>query len=703
MAVVAWDTETALIRPALLAPPLVCVTWQKPGTTARIAHRTTAERDFAAWLAAGDTLVGHNVAYDMAVAAESWPHLRSAIFAAYAADRVTDTMIRQQLLDIAGGVYRGRLGEKGRWITHEYTLEALAKRNTEIRLFKDGWRLSYGEFLDTPLEHWPARAREVQEAAKPRVIELERQIAEATDRKDEDRAKALAKERDGLAEMIAGDPSRASEYPLDDARATLAVYQAQERHATAYLPDQFRQARGAWALHLSSAWGLRTDAEGVERLRVSTLAAYDELEEELIQLGFIRNDKKRTRDTKKAKARMITVCAEEGLPLRRTDGHADPETTKCRDASGKPLLAGDDACVEHVCLDAEACEASDDEQLKNYAEISTLKKVLSTDIPALLLGITYPVHTRYGLAETGRTTSSKPPIQNLRKLVGIRECFIPRPGNVFFAADYPAVEMYTWAQCCLSWLGQSKLAAALNAGADPHLILAAEILGVKYLEALARHEAGDQEVDDVRQLSKVGNFGFPGGMGAPKMLASAKKQLKPEVIARLGLDVDRMRDLKATWEKTWPEAKLYALRAAKLCDTPDGRSVVETLFTRRVRGGAMYCATCNTGFQALASDIGKEALWRVAREQYDDGIPRTALFNTRTVFFVHDEIGGEAPGESAPEAADRLADVMVEAANMYLPDVPIPRAKVKPLLMHRWSKKAKPVKNADGRLVPWAA
>jgi hypothetical protein len=700
MAVVAWDTETALIRPALLAPPLVCVTWQKPGTSARIAHRTTAERDFAAWLAAGDTLVGHNVAYDMAVAAECWPHLRSAIFAAYAADRVTDTMIRQQLLDIAGGVYRGRLGEKGRWITHEYTLEALAKRNTEIRLFKDGWRLSYGEFLDTPLEHWPARAREVQEAAKPRVIELERQIAEATDRKDEDRAKALAKERDGLAEMISGDPSRASEYPLDDARATLAVYQAQERHA-GYLVDQFRQTRAAFALHLSSAWGLRTDAVGVEILRAATQATYDELEEELMQLGLIRSDKKRTRDTKKAKARMIAVCAAEGLTLRRTDAHADPECTKCRDTDGKPLPAGDDACAEHVSLDADACNATDDDVLKSYTEASVCKKVLSNDVEALLKGIRYPVHTRYGLAETGRTTSSKPNIQNLRRKAGIREAFVPREGHVFFAADYPALEAYTLAQCCVSWLGGSKLANALNAGKDPHLLFAAEIIGTTYERALERFEAGDQEVADIRQLSKVGNFGFPGGLGAPKMLASAKKQLKPEVVHRLGLDLPRVKLLKEQWFGTWPEMPHYFARVNALCDTPDGRAVVETLFTKRIRGGASYCAACNNGFQALGSDCAKEAAWRICCCQYDT--PDSPLFNTRTVAFVHDEFVGEAREEIAHEAANALADVMIEGANVYLPDVKIPRSKMKPVLMRRWSKDAKPMTNADGRLVPWAA
>lgn len=704
--VVCFDTETCLIRPALLAPPLVCVTWQRPSEPAQIIHQFDAESQLRTWLSGNDRIVGHNVAYDLAVVCEMFPQLRKLVFTAYESDRVTDTMIRQQLLDIAGGIYRGRVGEKGRWVEHKYGLEDVAKRNAGMQLFKDGWRLSYGEFIDTPLADWPRRAQEVQEAAKPRVSELSHQIAFATEQKDEARAKALTKERDGLVAMIESDPSRASEYPLDDARATLAAYLPQEKHA-AYLVDQFRQARAAFALHLSSAWGLRTDAVGVELLRSTTQAAYDELEEELIELGLIRNDKKKTRDTKVAKARMVRVCKEEGLTLRRTDAHANPDCQKCRDGDGKPLPAGHDDCVEHVSLDADACNATGDDVLESYAEISVCKKVLTNDVEALLRGIKYPVHTRYGLAETGRTTSSKPNIQNLRKKAGVREAFVPRPGKVFFSADFPALELYTLAQACKSWLGQSKLGDALNAGMDPHLGLAATLLEISYDDAKARQDSGDAEIDDMRQLSKLGNFGFPGGMGVPKLIRSIQKQLgqmNPELLRRLTekglLTPDRMKWLKGKWFETWTEMPLYFARVNALCDTPDGRATVETLFTKRIRGGASYCAACNNGFQALGVDCAKEVLWRLARAQYvEEGSP---LYNTRTVAFVHDEFVGEADEERGHEAAQALGDVMVAGANIYLPDVPIKRAKIKPLLMTRWSKKAKPVFNSEGRLVPWS-
>ncbi len=701
MNVVAWDTETSLICPALLAPPLVCVTWQEPGKPAQIAHVSTARAVVEAWLRSDVVLVGHNVAYDLAVVCERWPDLRSLVFAAYAADRVTDTMIRQQLLDIAAGVYRRHVDARGITHVNEYTLEALAKRVAGMQLLKDGWRLSYGEFLDTPLAEWPRRARDVQAAARERYAPLAERRDEAVAAKDDELVKALSKEIDGILAMIAGDPNRASEYPLDDARATLAVYLQQEKHAAVYLKDQFRQARAAWALHLSSAWGIRTDAAGVELLRSATQAAYDDIEQELIQLGLIRNDKKRTRDTKAAKARMIAACLVDGLNVPRTDGHTE-DSTKCRDAAGNPLPGKHDDCVEHVCLDAESCGEVQDTVLHDYAEISTLKKVLSNDIKSMLQGLEYPLHTRYGLAKTGRTTSSKPNIQNQTTRVGFRECFVPRPGMVFFAADFPGLELYTWAQCCVSWLGQSRLAEELNAGIDPHTTLAAQLLGTSYEDVKARRKAGDQEADDLRQLAKIGNFGFQGGMGAVTLLANARKKLGKDVCARLQLDDARMVDLKEAWLATWPEAKPYFDRVKSL-GPPYGerfKATVESLFTGRFRGDCTYCATANTPFQGLGVDCAKEALWRITREQYD--CPDSPLYNTRTPAFVHDEYIGEAPIAVAHDAAMRLADVMVEGANVYLPDVQIPRAKVEPVLMTRWSKKAKPVFGADGRLVVWA-
>ena len=174
------------------------------------------------------------------------------------------------------------------------------------------------------------------------------------------------------------------------------------------------------------------------------------------------------------------------------------------------------------------------------------------------------------------------------------------------------------------------------------------------------------------------------------------------MVERLGLDAEFMKELRNGWFRTWPEAQAYFDRIKAFGPPYPERysATVESLATKRFRGGASYCAACNNGFQGLGSDCAREALWQIAVAQY---VTRESpLFHTRTVAFVHDEIIIETPEATGHEAAHALADVMRKAANIYLPDVPIAEGRMAPVLMRRWSKKAKPV-FANGRLIPWVA
>jgi DNA polymerase I-like protein with 3'-5' exonuclease and polymerase domains len=299
-------------------------------------------------------------------------------------------------------------------------------------------------------------------------------------------------------------------------------------------------------------------------------------------------------------------------------------------------------------------------------------------------------------------------IQNVGKRPGIREAFVPRPGKVFAQCDYPTLELYTLAQCCFTLLGESALGDALNAGLDPHLWFAAKMQGVTYEVASARKK--DAEIKRARQLAKAADFGFPGGMGVKKFVSATRKGvmnaaraegLDPkQAWADLGLDEERAKTLKAEWFEAFPEMPAWFSRADSLGTTEDGRGSVETLFTKRHRGLATYCARCNTPFQGLASDCAKRAGWLLAKAQYVE--PSSPLFNTRTVAFVHDEFIVEVPDDArAHDAAYELARLMMIGANEYLPDVPIPWSRMEPLLMRRWSKKAEPRFDMNGRLVVW--
>lgn len=619
MSIFWYDTETALIAPGRLAPALTCMTeCTEPGQRAALLNHNEAVRRMSEVLQGGWLIVGHNVAYDNAVMAAENPGLLPLIFEAYETDRVTDTKIRQQLGDIADGKFGGYLDKNNVWRKRQYDLASLSRRHLGIELEKDEWRLKYGEFRDVPIEQWPEGARE---------------------------------------------------YPRKDAETTRDVFLIQKKlYGPIILADQFRQTRAYWALHLSSAWGVHTSKENVDRLKGMTEKARDEIFNELVEAGLVRPDG--TRDTKAAKARMLQAMG---------------------DAHHKTATGG-------VCLDEEACAASGDQLLIDYSTYSTLNKVLSTDIPMLAAATHTPIHTSYGMAETGRTTSSKNRalgasgggnIQNLRVLPGIRECIVPRPGKVFIQADYSAFELYALSQSCLDFLGHSKLAEALNSGLDPHCVVASQISGAPYDEVKKACKRKSDKFYHERQCGKVADFGLPGGLGVKKFVDYAWTGY------HVKLDEERAAFIKQAWFQAWPEM-IEFFEYVNSLKGDNGYSVYLPR-SKRWRGGATFCAAANTLFQGVAADGAKAAAFLIAKACYIE--PQSPLFGSRIVAFVHDEFIGETDEEKAPEAAEELSRLMVAGAKTIMPDMSI---KAEPCLMRMWSKEAETWRDDKGRLIPWA-
>lgn len=643
MITVAFDSETDLIAPGNHAPKAACWTWQVAGQPGQIIHAMDAEPLIRSWLESPDVLlVGHNVAYDMGVVCSNYPALLPLVFKVYEDNRVTDTMLRQKLLDIAGGCYRGKMGPDDRWIKLDYSLLSCVRRHTGRMLKKEGFRLFYGFFADVPLNEWPSHAAQFQQDVKSGKVVIT----------NPDQAKEQAG-------MLAANPAEILSYPTEDAVGTLDVWLSQQQHKN-YLEDEFRQARADWWLHLMSSWGLHTDAAAVHDLRIKTENAQQEVKSRLMEIGLVREDG--SRDTKRAKEVMEEVCATKGITVRRTP-------------------------AKQVCLDSDACEATEEPILEDYAGYSTLSKVLGTDIPMLLRGTTTPIHSHFGMAETGRTTSSSPNIQNLRRMPGIREVIRPRPGYVFAQADYDQLELRTLAQCCLHLLGQSTLAEILNRGHDPHLEVARVILGLTYEEAKANKKR--QNVNDARQAGKVANFGFPGGLGVDRLVYFAKHTYNVDLTRAQAVE------LKDLWTATLPEMKDFFKLVNGLPSSERGR-FMEQVYTKRFRANASFSAACIGYYQGLGADATKEAGWRVARACYND--PSSPLYGCRIVCYVHDEFIVEVPCERGHEAANELVRLMIEGARMYMTEVAIT---TEPILMTAWSKDAYAKYDENKRLVPW--
>ncbi|MBW2672102.1 MAG: hypothetical protein JRD89_01635 [Deltaproteobacteria bacterium] len=280
----AIDTETDLIRLGCKAPPLVCVQITEdtaPDEGVIFLHSEPGLKGFIkslllSALKGQARLIFHNAAFDLAVFAAKWPDLMPLIFAALAKDgAITDTMIRQKLLDIAAGEFRGKYGHDGTFIKYGYGLGHLSERHLGMVLDKTSkWRTGYFELAETPVTEWPAEARE---------------------------------------------------YAENDPVATYGVWAHQENNLADYpsgvLDDEPRQVRKAWALFLAEAWGMKTDPEAVDALEAEAVAEIVRLQAYLHGLGLLtlKKDGSYSRKLKLARERMIAACEASGVEVPTTD------------------------------------------------------------------------------------------------------------------------------------------------------------------------------------------------------------------------------------------------------------------------------------------------------------------------------------------------------------------------------------------------
>ena len=619
---VAFDTETYLIAPGRLAPKLVCLSYcTDKNESGVISDRYTIKRTVMDWLERKQVMVGANVAFDMGVLCQAFPELIQPVFRAYRHNRVRDIQLDERLHLIArgalatrGGVmYDGETGERT-----SFSLADLVKKhlNEEVegKHGPDVWRLRYHELDGVPMSEWPWDAK--------RYAEL-------------------------------------------DACYTARVYQAQS-HREMVPENSGFEARAAWALHLMSAWGVRTNAAQVSEFAHRLQEHIDDALQSLVPTGMV--DASGSKKTKVIRARVEKAYAEMGREAPRTE-----PSTKFPEGQ--------------VSISEEVLFESGDEDLVLLASIAKDQHELNTWVPALQQGTQHPINARYNpILESDRTSCTKPNLQNPPRRAGVRECFEPRPGHVFVSVDYSVAELRALAQNLVDLFGESKLADSLRAGKDPHLVMAANILGMDYDDAVLDKRSA--RVKEARQLAKAANFGFPGGLGAESFIEFARGY-------DVHLSMDAARQLKEKWLQTYPEMRQYFQYMGRLTEAGGGKAVITHPRTGFTRGGVGYCDGCNHNFQHLVARGAKSALFEVAEASYaNEG---HELYGFRPVLFLHDEIIGEAPEGQLNEMANALARVMVDALAEYCPDVPVI---AEPAAMRRWYKGAELVLR-DGRIIPW--
>lgn len=595
--ILAIDTETHLFKPYDMAPPVVCLSW---ATTIKDGLMNDKEL-IEAWMTdhlrmaiqQKIVIIGHHIAYDMACLIRSFPNLWNLVFDAYDKNGIVCTKVREKLLDIANDEFKHQNTNNGKKKTG-YSLAELSERRLGKHLEKENtWRLRYAELDNVPLEQWPEDAKS---------------------------------------------------YAIDDSVTCLKVYQNQEERAKRInysIPTQYHDSRADFALKLMSVWGVVTDTDYVKQrwneTSLEMLSIARELEKTKIlslkeELDLLNQNELRSLPNTKKSDKVIRQLVEKSFP-------GDPPRT-----DGGKVKANDDTI--QMCSHP---------SLKNLQKFKSLEKAANTYLKHFLEPIIHAYFDAVG-AVSDRTSCSNPNLQNLPRVKGFRECFVPRTGFKYLTCDFDSHEMRTLAQACLDTIGHSKLAEEFkkNPKYKPHQDFA-------------------YKIGSTEQQAKVANFGYPGGLGPKNFVNYARGW---------GLDIsfEASKKLQKAWFNQWTEMKDYFRHVESLVGSEDyGTQVIKRSGFRRK--GVDYKQASNGYFSTLAAHGSKDALWEVTLACYAKS--NSPLYGCRPCLYIHDEIGLEARVEQCEEAKKEIERLMVGTMKKWTPDVP---SSASAKCMERWSK-----------------
>ena len=461
--ILGFDLETHIIQPGLLTPPGVCGSFWD-GADGWVEPFPDALDTLEGALRPGCTLAVANGVYDFGVSVaepeggchKGRPRLLRAIFDKIERGEVFDVQIAAALNYVADGkLFKDpTTGGPMQFPPHPVTgkTKQAYRYNLEIVLYlltgrvdakvNDIYRLRYHEFDGKPIAEWPIEAQT---------------------------------------------------YPVDDARnqficADLLMAKGQnlgklERHPWTHLTHQ---TRAAWAMHLMSTWGLRTNGESVAKLKADVQAEYERTFEQFKNCSLIYWDAKHRNMVDAPNGEEVWdgtrgKWKDNGIEVRRrliiayggkvedkcptcigtgrrpcavcdnTGKAPSPETGKliaCHGCKGKPPqcktcgatgLAVPESVqrtpADGIKADRDVLSETDDQMLEEFGERSENEKLRNTYVPFLEQGVSRPVNVRGNVMTDTCRASFEGLVQLLPKRHGVRECFEARK------ATYGVVEV----------------------------------------------------------------------------------------------------------------------------------------------------------------------------------------------------------------------------------------------------------------------
>lgn len=719
-----FDCETHLITQEDRIPPLVCMQYafddEDPvilgGTDEEIAR---IRHLFLSWLNDPNiVLVTHGGFFDYSEMLElnnykngSTPYqdeLILKVLDAALAGRIRDTVVMGKLnaIEFDWLDFDRQMWTKSPPFTLEYLTRKFTGQDVKGKSGPDVWRLRYKELHGLHPDLWPEAARE---------------------------------------------------YALMDVIHLRNTFRAIGRNTYA---DEAFQTATAWCLYLMGLWGIHTDPVRVDAWSNYVQPRVARAVDQLVKAGLMRYNAPKLNTESRAQA-IESVCRSRGVEPRRTpsgkiasdakylasldapflmdrSAWTEPQSPSKNEAVIKarvqawytrrglevPMTEGtrnEDGTVRsppEISLSRDVLEATCNENVPEaerdldlglLAEIGEFETLMSTFLPAFRRS--QCLHPFWNvLVSTGRVSVSAGKgsdaagvnLNNIPTMRGVRECFVARPGYVFWDGDYEQAELCSLAQVCIDKFGYSKLAEIIRSGRDVHTIFGIELVILfgeerlfessdwegRYREFKRQSKKGGKFYS-WRQLAKAFDFGLPGGLGQTTFLEWA---LATYSVTMPG---EQFKPAKESWLGVVPEVRdLFSWVSRRCKESYDNKFTFTQHRSGRRRGGCNYTVGCNTGFQGLTSDGAKNALIKIFREAHTPG---SDVYGCRIVAQIYDEFLIEVPAGLIDKAHPRLMELMKLGMEEYTPDVP---ASVTAEVMKHWSKAAK-LAVVNGKIVPF--
>lgn len=265
------------------------------------------------------------------------------------------------------------------------------------------------------------------------------------------------------------------------------------------------------------------------------------------------------------------------------------------------------------------------------------------------------IHGSFNQSEamTGRFSSSGPNLQNMPRILGPRECFIPRLGRRNWHFDYEQVEMKFF----VHFAEDDDMARAI--ADDIHLYVAAEIY--------------DRPAEDVtkeqRKRAKGVNFGILYGAGPPTMAETLTKKGLITTTPEASL-------LVAKYHKRFPSVRRTT---SKFKSELHRDGYVRNPFGRRYHIPSKFSyKALNYMCQGTSADLMKLSMVRIWKYL------RAVGAKSRIILTVHDELAIEMPLIEEKTLIPEIKRLMEDRKSFYIPitvDCEV--------VTHRWSEKKK--------------